>query len=597
MKNLRLNTVLPLALLSGLMITSSCSSELFSDSKVIGGEKTENPGFFVTLHSSFDSKGDRPNCGGTLIREDVVVTAAHCISTFVNTVFFKRNGVVESRKIQTVKKHERYLPDPSVKHDLALIFLKGGGFRGLDTVSPAFITSSSNERLKGALGRAYGVGQMTSIGSMLAKDGLRMVDLPVVDRSICTKGLKSVSDLYTVHKEQICTQVKGGGKDTCQGDSGGPLVLRESDELIGVTSFGWGCAQPDQGGVFTAVSHYQSWIKDKIAIWDSELRPDDISRNNADYLKRKISLYCSEGLSLSFDLSNHVSSSADSSHYVNVSQSTILAQPLKLTESESISFDEVLKPVCRFYDGILGDVSVYETTEDIDFSEGVRSFAVKASEKTYIAEFAKQESRSYFCEIDRLSGVKVTDNQDGVILVRNQKATSGYKRSYNIFSGYFTKTQSSCAFKDKTISFEETRDEDGVLGINSVVITNKYGIKTKFLKKEFNVGETKIEASLTLNEKGEGELSLANDSDHTLYSFRLTCSKDFVISLGEEAVASYQTNSGYWEASLEVSKFGELVTLPRIAKRQYGIVFSGDGLGDSELTCKVNGSIQVSLAN
>lgn len=594
MKNLRLNTVLPLALLSGMIITSSCSSELFSDSKVIGGEKTENPGFFVTLHIN-GSKGDDALCGGTLIREDVVVTAAHCIASFVKTVFFKRNGVIESRKIRTVKKHEGYLRDPNVKHDLALIFLDDGGFKDLDAVSPAFITSRSNERLKGKLGRAYGVGQMTSIGSMRAKDGLRMVDLPVVDRSICTKGLKSVFDILTVQKEQICTQVKGGGKDTCQGDSGGPLALRGSNEFIGVTSFGIGCAQPDQGGVFTAVSHYQSWIDDKIAIWDSEIRSTDISRNNADYLKRKISLYCSE--SLTSELANPIMPSADSSSYVEVSQSTILAQPLKLTESESISFDEVLKPVCRFIDAFLGDVSVYETTEGIDFSKGIRSFAIKASEKTYIAEFAKQESRRYSCEIDRLSGVKVTDNQDGVILVRNQRAISNYKRSYNIFSGYFTKTQSSCVFKDKTISFEEVLNADGVLGIKSVVITNKYGLKTKFIKKVFNDWETKVEASLTLNEKGEGELSLANDSDHTLYSYRLTCSKDFVISLGEEAVAAYQTNSGLWEASLEVSKFGELVSLPKADKRNYGIVFLDKTAQSSSYNCTINGFFQVSLAN
>ena len=57
--------------------------------------------------------------------------------------------------------------------------------------------------------------------------------------------------------------LREGGQDACQGDSGGPLVTRDDRpgfSLIGITSFGFGCARPGSYGVFTEVSAFLDWI-------------------------------------------------------------------------------------------------------------------------------------------------------------------------------------------------------------------------------------------------------------------------------------------------------------------------------------------------
>lgn len=90
-----------------------------------------------------------------------------------------------------------------------------------------------------------------------SNEKLRAVTVPIVSQSYCRKQYGRV-----LTPRMICAGYRQGGKDSCQGDSGGPLtcVINNVRQLIGVVSFGAGCATPNYPGVYARVTAFRSWI-------------------------------------------------------------------------------------------------------------------------------------------------------------------------------------------------------------------------------------------------------------------------------------------------------------------------------------------------
>ena len=80
--------------------------------------------------------------------------------------------------------------------------------------------------------------------------------MPIVSRATC----RSNYGTSAITLNMFCAGVAAGGKDSCQGDSGGPIVAAGTKTLIGLVSWGEGCAAPNKPGVYTRVAAVLSFI-------------------------------------------------------------------------------------------------------------------------------------------------------------------------------------------------------------------------------------------------------------------------------------------------------------------------------------------------
>jgi secreted trypsin-like serine protease len=247
---------------------------------IVGGSIVTNPQlFFASLRSNNVPGGQW--CGGTFIADRVVLTAAHCLDGMLvddlhvavgETRNLANQTTPRRAKVSRVIIHPDYDP-VSLKNDIALLFVDQKERAKLKTVTVMPLNSDSGlpERLGSTLKTtgiagphisAFGFGNTTSYGFLPALD-LQQAKL----RSISADTCKNVDGLGGLSSSQLCAGFfHAGGVDTCQGDSGGPLILTRgaTKSLVGITSFGQGCALPKNPGVYTRVSSFKPWIEQKI---------------------------------------------------------------------------------------------------------------------------------------------------------------------------------------------------------------------------------------------------------------------------------------------------------------------------------------------
>ncbi|PXY26187.1 serine protease [Prauserella sp. PE36] len=189
-------------------------------------------------------------CGGTLVAADTVITAAHCAVAVRSSEL----GVVAGRQDKRGADGMRFdvrrvwvapdYEDPTTGDDIAVLTLAGSA-----PYRPARVAGPQDEALyaPGTMATVLGWGRLSEGGEK--SDTLRSARVPVMDDLSCGQS-------YGTYDPQtmLCAGYPEGGVDACQGDSGGPLVV--GDTLIGVVSWGDGCAQAGKPGVYTRVSSY-----------------------------------------------------------------------------------------------------------------------------------------------------------------------------------------------------------------------------------------------------------------------------------------------------------------------------------------------------
>lgn len=89
-------------------------------------------------------------------------------------------------------------------------------------------------------------------------DDLQAVDVKVIDYNTCNKMYKGALSKY-----MYCAGYVDGYYDSCQGDSGGPIT-NSKDQVVGVVSWGIGCAEPGHPGIYVNIRNLKDWIKTHI---------------------------------------------------------------------------------------------------------------------------------------------------------------------------------------------------------------------------------------------------------------------------------------------------------------------------------------------
>ncbi|CAL8141759.1 unnamed protein product [Orchesella dallaii] len=234
--------------------------------KIVGGEAVPNctsyPHQVSIQRKSLMTGGFSHFCGGTVLDPWHVITAGHCVysrsssglSVVVGTHKLDaagRDGI--RRNIDKIMVHEQY-SSRDVDYDIAVIKLERSIDLSHECVTPIKLPQQNQTFPVGTETFATGWGTTSEGGS--TSNTLRVVEVPVVSDTDCkdSYGEEDITD------RMICAGIKEGGKDSCQGDSGGPLVDRYNT-LVGITSWGYGCARPQFYGVYTRVAKFVDWIR------------------------------------------------------------------------------------------------------------------------------------------------------------------------------------------------------------------------------------------------------------------------------------------------------------------------------------------------
>ncbi|XP_005187694.1 trypsin-like [Musca domestica] len=224
------------------------------DGRIVNGVDTtiEKHPYQVSLQTA----SGKHFCGGSIISEDIIVTAAHCLQKYTASQMKVRLGSTEYNTggkliaVKSFRNHEDYSSTTN-KNDIAVIKLSSPVKQ---TSKIRYIALAEKTPATGTPAVVTGWGYKC-YRCAPGPTTLQEVEVAIIDRRTCASSEYEYGS--EIMKTMVCAYAVN--KDSCQGDSGGPLV--SGNKLVGVVSWGEGCAKPGYPGVYADVATLRSWVE------------------------------------------------------------------------------------------------------------------------------------------------------------------------------------------------------------------------------------------------------------------------------------------------------------------------------------------------
>ncbi|KAL7646618.1 UNVERIFIED_CONTAM: hypothetical protein RMT77_001869 [Armadillidium vulgare] len=234
--------------------------------KIIGGRPAD-PKDWPWMAALLNVNDSSLICGGVLITDRYVLTAANCFRSFEISQIKVRLGEYDFGRTTESNYSEfriESLLNPGYDldtrdSDLALLRLERptsfGEFISPVCLPPRFETFETRRGIVVGWGPEKLGGSFSNI--------LREIAIPILRRRDCESRFSPNS----ITANMFCASLKG--LDSCQGDSGGPFMIQQSDSrwyVVGIVSWGIGCGHFSLPGVYTKVNNYIDWIQRHIEV-------------------------------------------------------------------------------------------------------------------------------------------------------------------------------------------------------------------------------------------------------------------------------------------------------------------------------------------